>query len=383
MKLLDFYKAILATANILPDSQDRFNVVYGTDSKPFLVDKQQLALPTPDRMRNPDNTLVLFNPLQEDLLLMSESPVMARFRLALNIRMNHAVSTLLTSLMQLAASPGDQAKLTPDHLEVLTALKDVTKDTFEKWAKLIERMPPGDKEKCFVRFYVKPRAKLGDQSFQKAAIITFPFYESFDEASNEVYGVKFNKKEGKAIRSLLELVFPGLEKQHQFSRGSNHLSVPTLDAVLKGIVSVAQGINYFAEIFKDVLEDIVDAQLEAKWSAFMADYSIFDAELRLIPMQRGNGATTEAAAPAATSLSKAPVTRPAGFGQTSFGNRNQAPAAPTGNSLSDLLQRANLNQRQSGFQSQQPQTPWNNEPRQYSGAEAARNGMAWGGNRRI
>lgn len=327
MKMLDFYKAILETASLTSDEVGRVSVKIDDQEAPLTIKGQRLVLPTREYMRQEDKSgIIMFHPLQE-VITQGESEVMARYRTCINTWLNYVVGNLMSHLIKLAASPGLHARLRPDQLDVLRIFKDADEKLFTNFSQLVKAMPAGSTDKCFVNIFLKPKARNGDVIHRRGAIVNFPLHAELVANETKPFGVSLRKKDGPAIRALIEYVFPDGITTGGYNAFSTSDTVPTLEVMLNCIEKLAECVNAQISDFQEVIPELKDLEIVCGWEEAAKDLSQFDGEVRMTPMQKGNEGAAETSQPA-----------PAGpqAGATQWVNRTpqpapaQAPAADTG-----------------------------------------------------
>ncbi len=379
MKILDFYASVLKAANLVVDDQGKVSASMEGMSLPFSVGGKRLVVPTREHMSNPDKSeMVLFHPLKENILT-GESDVMARYRQSINTTANYVVGILVTSIVTLAASPAMHGKLSPDQLEIVRIFKDADKDSVTAFKAIPKAMPQGNNEKCFVHIFTKTKAKLNGKIHRRGAIVNFPFYEELIESkTSSVYGVKLRKKDFAAIKAIFELIFPGIENENSYSRGSLSDTVPTLDALLRAMAAIFSCTNDMVHLLKAAIDDVSSLEVDVVWASILFDFQQFDEELRLMPMQAGNeggvGLVTDqpVAPPAAQPL--------AGWSAP----QQQAPMPPVNQPqvVTPVKKDGKLDIKALGSCQQQQQPTWGQQPQQPQNQWGAWGGMplpaGWG-----
>ena len=288
MKINDFYKSILSLGCLTADEAGLISAEMESTKVPLVVDSKRLVLPTREHMANPNKeSIVLFHPLAENIMR-GESDVMAKFRSAINIKLNFTIGTMLQEIIVLATSPGMHHKLKSDQFEFLALLKEADEKTLASFQQLVKSMSIGNVDKCFVHFYIKKNAVINGKNHRRGAIITFPLYEELCKSDTMVYGIKMRKKDHASLKAMLAYIFPKIDEKDTYSRGSLSDTAPTLDALLLGVLGVASHINSMVENFEGVIEDLSEFRYEDDWVAELDNLAQFTNELRLIPMQAGN-----------------------------------------------------------------------------------------------
>lgn len=296
MKMLDFYRAVLKTACLVTDDQDRVSIAIDDLDAPLTIKGKRMVLPTREYMRQEDKSgIVLFHPLQE-VITQNESEVMARYRLCANTWINHLVGKVMFNLIKLSASPAQHNRLRPDQLDLMRIFKDADKGMFDNFVKLTKAMPAGSIDKSFVNIYLKPKARKGDVIHRRGAIVSFPLYEELKQNPTKPYGVALRKKDAPAISALIDYIFPDGISTEAYNQFSTSDSVPTLEVMLKCLRGLAESINAVIADFKEIVPELDGLILECEWETVLDDLHQFDAEVRLTPMQPGNEGHAEPAA---------------------------------------------------------------------------------------
>jgi hypothetical protein len=313
-KLLDFYKSILNVGSMIADENGIISAAVGNATTPQNVGNKRLVLPTREHMGKLDKSdIIMFNPMQENIMR-GESEVMAKFRSNANLKLNLSLQTILGHLLVIASSTGLHDKLSGDHFELISLLKDVDEKTIDAYKSLIKAMPLGNIEKCFVHIYIKKSAMINGKSHRRGAIVVFPLYEELCKNETGAYGVKMRKRDHAAFKAVLERLFPGIATPNQFSRGSINDTAPSLDALLHAVMGIASGINAIVDDYCEVMPELKDLRYDDEWVSQLNDLEQFALDLRLTPPQEGNeGALVEKAAPTPPPIANVapPVYRPA------------------------------------------------------------------------
>jgi hypothetical protein len=294
MSILTFYKNVLEAAGAVVDSKDRVQVSFGSENTiPFLVGEKQLVLPTQKHMTSDQSDVVLFHPCKENALA-GESKVLARLREAFNTNLNMKIEILLRTLLDIGTEQRTPEKLRPHHIEALKVFKDADKHSIDFFERLTKAMNK-DESKSFVHIYLKPRAVLNGKNYRKAAVVYFPIYEELEKHTDEktFLGVKFRKKDIALFKAMMEMLFPDIAKTNHYSRGDLSEVAPSLDALLRGVLAVAEPINEICEIFSSLNEEFKDLEIASDWVDDLDNMRQFASEIRMIPMQAGNEGVSE------------------------------------------------------------------------------------------
>jgi len=312
MKLMDLYKSILSAAGLTTTSDGFVKMKIGDKSKPATVKGKSVVLPTQEHLKNPDwSNRELFHPLFENVLR-PEHGVVAMYRQAANIRINLTVGVLATFLLRLSTSPADHAKLSPDQSEFLSKVKHADERTLKDFQKLLDAAPVSQPQKSFVHIYLKKTGAVHGKRYSRVGVVTFPVYAELKKMTkdHEVFGVKLRVKDRDTLIALLEFIFPGIEEDESYNRGSNSEVAPSIDVMMKTIGGLANPLNSLLELFRTVLgEDEADELMfNSDWAEPFENLAVMLPQIRSIPMQAGSDGEAKAAAPAAPA--PAPVVQP-------------------------------------------------------------------------
>lgn len=291
-KLITLYSQLLDTAGLMVTADGCVSIKpkEGESADPFTVKGKRLVLPTQAHLKNPSSKTVMFHPLQENLMR-GESEVFTEYRKALAVNINLAVLEMVKDLLLLAGSASLHSKLSPDQSEVLSLLKGVNKKTMEVWDKIVSNIPDNQFFRSVVKFYMKPSGKIGDKSYTRLGVVSFPLYELLAKPDEKVYGVELADKHREILKKTFEYIFPELNVPHSYSRGSNSQVAPMFDAMIRSFAAVSQPYNAVLDMFKDLkIPELFDGAVpfSSDWWDDMVNLDALLVEVRKIPMQPGN-----------------------------------------------------------------------------------------------
>lgn len=290
-RLIDLYRSILAVGNLHADDDGFISIAMAGKKDPCLVKGKRLVLPTKEQLANPEwKDRVVFHPMSENILR-RESEVLEKFRWALNIRLNYTFATLATSLMTIAASTGEHAKLSPSQSEFLSKVKNPDEKTLEVLRKLIAAMPLNQTQKSLVSIYLKRGGSVKGRTHARVGVVSFPLYSELKKGEEDVYGVKLRVKDRTALLQLLEYMMPGLEDPDNYSRGSDSQQAPYLDALMRAVGAVAAKLNDITDRFKKHISDPKELTFPDDWVEALDNLDVYIPDVRAIPMQAGNEGT--------------------------------------------------------------------------------------------
>ncbi len=287
MKIIQFYKDILSVAGLDVDKDG----LTSAGDLPFLVKGKRLALPTETNLRANKDNVVIFHPLSENVLR-GESDVMGKFRSALNIRLNYLFGCLAQELMALGTSVALHKELNPDQQQLLTALKDANEKTLTVLQSILKKMTFDNTSRNFINIYNKKGGVVNGKKYNRACIVSFPFYEELNSDSKTVFDITISKKDRNTIISLVEFMFTSIGQPEYYSHGSYDSIAPTLDALMGSVKKLINDVNMIVSDYGKFFTDVKDYEINSDWVESFEDLSIYNADIRMIPMQAGNEGDT-------------------------------------------------------------------------------------------
>lgn len=347
--LLDFYGAVLRSASMEVEDNGCVNIALPGQEGPKLIDGQRLVTPTKEQLANPNwEERIAFHPVEENILR-GESKIIETLRRDFNTRVNLSVCTLLYELMTIASSKADQAKLSPDQIQILTLVPEASEKDTDFLKALFKKMAFDNPAMAPVSLYIKRGGRTGDKGWRRLGVASFPLFQELTNGEAKVFGVKPpSTKVRDNVTKLLNYILPNQSSPESYSQGSDDETAPYFDALLKLFVAVAAPINDACHAFASAITDTDGILLEADWIDAAADLTQYK---RLIPSLKGNQGNAaedqepEAnAAPAPAQTAQQPAARPAPAPAPSNWVPGQVAAAPapartpgTGLKFGDLL----------------------------------------------
>ncbi|MNU19681.1 hypothetical protein D3C71_79140 [compost metagenome] len=318
MKLLDLYVAMLDLAKIKVTEDGFLEQRVMGERKPAVLKGKSIVLPTRDQLTTTDWTnRTRFHPLNENVLR-GESDVLTFFRKSLAIRANLTIALVAMKLLELATSPAEHGKLSPEQAEFLSKVKNADEKTLDVFVKLIDAHPANE---SFVSIFLKRAGQIGGRRHARVGVVSFPIYQAL-KAGGDVKGVKMRVKDRESLIALLEYMIPTIDKGEENYRGSDSQIAPFCDALMKSMLVIAAPMNAIVELFRNQFDDSEgeadSLMFNDEWVEAFDNLSVMKNEIRSIPMQDGNDGTaidvdgTAVAMSAAPAAVAAPVAAPAG-----------------------------------------------------------------------
>lgn len=294
MKIIELYKQILSTGGLIVDKEGNVSATMKGNTIPFTVEGKRMVLPTREVLANPDwSSRIVFHPLSENTLK-DESKVMGKFRKAINTKLNFVLTGLVGELLLLITSVGEHKDLSPDQAKLLTKCKGADEKTFEAFKAITNKIVLADKDKSFAHMFLKRGAMLDDKKYSRASIITFPLYaelQKYPELPKDeknIFGVKIRNNDRTVLMSLLEYILPDIELAGSYNRGSNSDIAPSLDALMKGLLTIAANVNTTVDEYAKYINEAESYKYNADWVEVFDNLAQLVPEIRAIPMQAGN-----------------------------------------------------------------------------------------------
>jgi len=364
MKLLELYKSLLKTANLVC-SEDGFISSQFTDKPtPAMVKGKRLVLPTVEHLSHPKpDEQIIFHPLSENTLR-EESTVLEHFRNGVNNRLNFTMGVLCMNLLTIASSPDDHAKLSPDQLEFLSKLKHVDEKTLELFQKLLAKMPINQHANVFIKIFLKRGGSIDGKKYHRVGVTTFPFYAELKK-NTDVYGIKLSNKNREMLINMMEYIFPQITEAEAYNRGTHSDIAPFIDALMKTVIAIASPINDQISLFSNLIDESDKLMIEDGWVETFDNLNVMIPEIRKVPMQAGNEGdrAKENIIQPVQQVQHQPIiqpTQPFPYNNNSTAYAGPSPAAIV--KTQNGLDFASLKQNVPGFGN----SPVNNQPAQYS-----------------
>lgn len=278
--LVDFYKDILASGGLsvvdgvvlqpLPDEGD----------VPVTVSKKTLVLPDDKWLGETDiSKIQFFHPMVENVIR-KESLVFKFLRRLVVISMSQAITETLQDLLHVVVTKEGHKTLDPiTQLPVTRCAPEADKELVDKFGKLVDKIDPLGDNSILSAVVLRGKSLKG-KDYVRVAKIDFPLLKALDEAdSATVYGVKFRKKDIKAIRALLCYILPELDNDVEYySTGTRSGVAPSLHALLGSFAKLIEAINKTRRTFGW-------KEISLNWTDELNDFTSFKG---LIPKLPGN-----------------------------------------------------------------------------------------------
>lgn len=295
--MIEFYQSMISIGTLSANSEGLISAELNDNKVPFVMEGKRLVLPTKEMLRLEDKSgVVLFHPLSENALA-GESDVMAKFRSAVNIKLNYSLATICEELLNVVVSVAKHAKLSPDQADLLSAVKNADEKTLTVFKAILKAMGMGNKDKCIVYLYLRKQALIKEKTYARAAVVWFPLLDELLKDEKTVFGVAVRTKDKAALIQLLQFVLPGISEKNTYSRGSTSDIAPFLDSLLLAVLGLASPVNALVNNYHEFLSNAKELAYDDEWVETFENLSLLLPEIRMTPMQAGNNGSFNAPAP--------------------------------------------------------------------------------------
>lgn len=403
-RLLSLYENLLKAANLVVDEEGYVSNIIGVDkTSPEIINGKRLVLPTPEMLKKPSwSELIAFHPLHENILK-GESEVLESFRNTICSRFSYTSCVLVLEMLRICASPTQHKLLSPDQQILLSNVGEVDMKTIDAFQSILMAIGARSNREGIAYIFLKRRATIGGKLFDRGGIVTFPFWKALIETTDkEIFGVKVREKDVNAIRGAFKFLFPDLDQENSYSRGSNSKIAPFTDALMQSSAAISMRINDVIDSYKDFISNADSLRINSDWVDEFLNLEAYERDIRMIPALPGNEGAEKVvvnvpamvpptiktpAPPEPLPLQAPPVINQPVYNTQPNPPPVQQPAQVSGSSsMRDLLYQSQMNSQQQfpqqfpqqyqqyqqypqqypqqQYQQQQPMSPWNNAPQQ-------------------
>lgn len=284
--LVDVYSRVLMSLDIV--ETDGLLSQRDIDGKltPVTIGGKRLVLPTPEILRQSRwKDWQAFHPLCEDTVA-GESPVFKRLKIYIDIRLTQTAIALILALLGIAVDKDRHSSLDPRAIDMLKRLDSINakaKDEFEK----IRRVLEATGEKKLIHLRVQRGGKVGETTYRRATLVTYPILGEFDRDDDTVFGIKLSSKKVKReIASLFRWILDiDTDPINRHSKGSDAKQAPGFHSLLLAYASVQDRFAYLFDVFKNELSAYADLKPSTDWFDDIVDMSPL---YNKIPVLAGN-----------------------------------------------------------------------------------------------
>ena len=287
MKLVDVYKAILRFAGLEADKDGYISVNLMGKKIPSVVNGYRLVLPTEERLHNANGEeQTVFHPLTENIQL-GESDVIKYLKQCINVRLNLTAGHILQSLLTVVASPNLHGNLSPEQSEMLAQVKDADEKAVVNLVNIMVATASTRSDRLFTNIYLKRGGSYKGSKYSRVGIVGFPFYAELLAGKTETE-FKLRKKDKEIFKDILEYVFTDIADPETYNYGSNSITAPFLEALLRSAVTLASRFNDLLALFSEHIEDFEKYHFDCSWIEAFDNIETLIQEIHRTPPQAGN-----------------------------------------------------------------------------------------------
>lgn len=286
--LITLYKSVLSAAGLVATEEGLISMDFDGILTPCTVGKspaKRLVLPIPEILNNPNwNATIAFHPMSESLLR-GESEVLRKLKALLMVRVLATTSDLAIQLMAIAVNVAAQKKLSPTQHEYLSAVGDVSENTFKDLTKITGSLTI-EKGDQLINMYLKRAGQWKGKGYSRVAVTTFPLMEELSTPGKEVFGHNLaSLKNKKAIKALFDYILPETEDVDRYSYGTNSDIAPYFTAMMSSFTKVAKQLNSITYKFRKHLDDADKLMIDIEYDKELNDLGKYR---DIIPTLTGN-----------------------------------------------------------------------------------------------
>lgn len=297
--LFDHYKSLLAMARLVAEDDGSIKSLQsnGATKKTHFVKGRPLKMPY-SSVLNDDNVsdYSIFHPFGESIAK-GESDVLEDLRKRTSSTLGLCVMNMLNQFAELCAAERHPQSLDPVQTRVLVAGKDIDEKTHKSISAIMASILVNNNQalwpvKIFLARNGSTCREEETRHYSRWANISFPMYVALQEEiankpekgnTRKFAGVTCNEKTLRALASLLEYIFPNIEKESYYSQGSESELAPFAHAFMKGVAALALQINEIIKIFEN-LEGFRDTALPSDWMGAIEELDELHYEIGKIPV---------------------------------------------------------------------------------------------------
>lgn len=287
MKLLEVYRAILRFSGLVADDNGYISVNLTDKLTPAIVNGCRLVLPTDERLHNSSGEeQTVFHPLTENIRL-GESDVIKYLKQCINVRLNLTTGHIVQSLLTLVASPNLHSNLSPEQAGLLAAVRDSDEKAALNLVNIMVSNASTHSDRLFTNIYLKRGAVYKGTKYSRVGIVGFPFYADLlaDKVDPKI---KLRVKDKAIYKDIFEYVFTDIADAEGYNYGSNSITAPFLEALLRSAAIMATRFNDLLALYSDYIDDYQKYHFDCSWIDALDNVESLMREINSTPPQAGN-----------------------------------------------------------------------------------------------
>lgn len=299
MKLIDFYLKAIKSVGLTIDSDSFVCLEENGKLERVMHNKKQILLPTYENLKNINDNIIIFNPLEEDSIR-GINPSMVKFKSIIDRRLSQSFNTITELVSVLGENLEIQKKASLELNKFLSSLNVLRKPNMknniidEAFVSLVRKIIAASltKSSHSGSIYLKTdKGKILDgEKFNKVASLALPIYEDLKENSEAVFDIELKRKKDAGIYSIIVEFIVGTKDDNtvdyeKYSVGSNNLDSPTFIVTYKLYYKLVKRFNALLKSLSFVNKEIAEAaiiNLDLELDD-LAEINSFTGELKLIP----------------------------------------------------------------------------------------------------
>lgn len=290
MQINDFYEKLVGSCDVKVTDNGLMSLSQPEgDDIPCMIDGKRLALPLKERLRDPDDAIIFFHPLSENVLVGGESPVLKKLKMLMKYRLNSVASVLMYELMALAVDKDQHRKFEPKQHDLIAVLNQAVPASVTATTKFLEKANAKG-ETSLVSIYLKNGGQHKGNKYSRLAVTSFPPLKDFERDDKTVFGVELGSKRDKTLlKDLFLYIFEDAEKDGAYSFGSNDMAAPHFHALANAYVLVAERLNKVTKRFSNLLSHPDRLTIDLSWAEHLEDLPRFRDKIPPLEGNEGNG----------------------------------------------------------------------------------------------
>ena len=192
--LTEAYRQLLASINVTPQSDDLLvQDVDGLQTQ-VMIDSKPVALPTETIVNNYSDSIVVFHPLCENVLL-GESPVIQEFRNLIMEFLNDYVLQLVDSILSIAVDEELISELTPKQVEFIRCAAGADSTSLKNWRSVVRRADTRGSSNRVLTIFLKRGGTYKGGKHKRVANVNFNIMTPIDNGDLTLFGAKVRKSD--------------------------------------------------------------------------------------------------------------------------------------------------------------------------------------------
>ena len=259
--MTEAYRLLLASIDVVPQSDDLLVQDIDDMKTQVLVDGKPLALPTDKIVNNYSDSMVVFHPLCENLLL-GESPVLQELRDLIMESLNNLIVQTIDSILMIAVDDNFE-DLTPNQVEFMRCTAGADNTTLKNWRSIARRIDARSSANRVVTIFLKRGAIFKGSKRKRVANVNFNLYNKLDQNSATVIGAKVRKADLKVYSAIFEALFKHIENDDDeyYSAGTDALIAPYFTVLVESYYKVLKDVNSVTWLLRKPIEKVSGRKL--------------------------------------------------------------------------------------------------------------------------